>query len=84
MSADRRDLVANRVPKVGRYANAFRVGFNAFEVVIEFGERFSESEAESTHTRIVTNPVFARALLDSLSDALDKRASAIADELPEA
>ncbi len=27
--------------RAGRYANVFRVGFNAFEVVIEFGEQFS-------------------------------------------
>lgn len=67
---------------MGRYANAFRVGFNAFEVVIEFGEQFSET-TERTHTRIVTNPVSARALLESLSDALDQRAAVLAnDHLP--
>jgi hypothetical protein len=63
--------------KVGRYANLFRVGFNAFEVVIEFGERFAGEETPM-HTRIITNPVFARGLVDSLRDALADYARAYA------
>jgi hypothetical protein len=59
---------------IGRYANVFRVGFNAFEVVIEFGEQFSDSEEARVHTRIVTNPMFARGLIDSLNDALARYA----------
>jgi len=58
--------------KTGRYANVFRVGFNAFEMVVEFGEQFSDSEHVHMHTRIVTNPVFARGLADSLNDALSR------------
>lgn len=65
-----------RLPKIGRYANVFHVGFNAFEVVIEFGEHFSDGDVGTTHTRIVTNPVFAQALAESLNDALDKHADA--------
>jgi len=82
MPRDHQLSAQSRAPKVGRYANAFRVGFNAFEVVIEFGEQFSEGEGECTHTRIVTNPVFARALLDSLADALDRRSDAFPLDLP--
>lgn len=55
--------------KIGRYANVFHVGFNAFEFVIEFGEQFSGEDAR-LHTRVVTNPVFARDLVDSLNEAL--------------
>jgi CTP:molybdopterin cytidylyltransferase MocA len=67
-------------PKVGRYANVFRVGFNAFEVVIEFGEQFSDGEHARMHTRVVTNPVFARGLVNSLNDALTNYASAYSSE----
>lgn len=59
-----------RARMVGRYANAFQVGFNAFELVVEFGESFSRGEAAQVHTRIVTNPIFAQALLRTLSDSL--------------
>jgi hypothetical protein len=61
--------------KAGRYANVFRVGFNAFEVVIEFGEQFSDDDGARIHTRVVTNPVFARGLVNSLNDALATYAS---------
>lgn len=84
MPRDRQRSNQGRTARIGRYANAFRVGFNAFEVVIEFGEQFSEGEDECTHTRIVTNPVFARALLDSLRDALDRRCDAYPQDLREA
>ena len=69
-----------QLPKAGRYANVFRVGFNAFEMVIEFGEQFSDDENARMHTRVVTNPVFARGLVNSLNDALANHAS---DFLPE-
>jgi Protein of unknown function (DUF3467) len=67
-------------PKIGRYANVFRVGFNAFEVVIEFGEQFSDAENVRMHTRVVTNPVFARGLINSLNDALTNYANEYASE----
>lgn len=55
---------------VGRYANYFKVGHNAFEVVIEFGERFTDAQGAQLHTRIVTNPICAQALLATLHDSL--------------
>lgn len=60
---------------IGRYANVFRVGFNAFELVLEFGEAFDD-DGGHIHTRVITNPVFARVLVDSLNDALARYASA--------
>lgn len=62
----------DRMRRVGRYANVFRVGCNAFEAVIEFGEQYAEIEPSDLHTRIVVSPVFARALAHSLIDALDR------------
>ncbi len=70
-------------PAVGRYANYFKVGCNAFEVVLEFGERFSD-EAARLHTRIVTNPLYARALLATLDDSLRKQAESWPTDLADA
>lgn len=72
----------SRVPMIGRYANAFRVGFNAFEVIIEFGEQFTDDDSGQLHTRIVTNPVSARALLNSLQQALEQRAAVLLNDAP--
>lgn len=69
-SKSRRGRGQARARTVGRYANAFQVGFNAFELVVEFAESFSDGEAAHVHTRIVTNPIFAQALLRTLSDSL--------------
>lgn len=72
-----------RKPKVGRYANVFRVGFNAFEMVMEFGERFSDDDDALMHTRIITNPALANDLVRSLNDALTKYARAYSLEPPD-
>lgn len=50
----------------GRYANYFQVGHNAVEFVFDFGQFFPDSEQPYLHTRIVTSPVYARALLQTL------------------
>jgi Protein of unknown function (DUF3467) len=63
---------------VGRYANFFKVGTNALEVVIEFGEAFSDGAPTPFHTRIVTHPVYARALLALLDESLPVVAAASA------
>ena len=55
----------------GRYANYFEAGFNAFEFVIDFGQRFdSQSSEPNLHTRIITNPVYARVLENLLTRTL--------------
>ena len=66
----KRDEEAADCAHVGRYANYFKVGHNAFEVVLEFGERFSDANGAQLHTRIVTNPIYAQALLATLHDSL--------------
>jgi hypothetical protein len=54
----------------GKYANYFQIGHNAFEVVIDFGQAYSEGEQEEFHTRIITSPSYAKELLTVLSKAL--------------
>ena len=56
----------------GRYANYFKVGYNAFEFVLYFGQYYSEDEGAQLHTRIVTGPSYAKALLEFLQDCIDK------------
>ncbi|MBI5556508.1 MAG: DUF3467 domain-containing protein [Deltaproteobacteria bacterium] len=55
----------------GRYANHFDVGHNAFEFVIDCGQCFPENlDVVIRHTRIITNPVYAAALLQVLAEGL--------------
>jgi Protein of unknown function (DUF3467) len=56
-----------------RYANYFRVGYTAFEFVLDFGQRYSDDEdADEYHTRIVTSPEYASSLIHLLQDSLDR------------
>jgi hypothetical protein len=55
----------------GRYANLFRVGYNAFEVVVEFGQSYDSGKAALIHTRIATGPSYAKAFLKMLSRSID-------------
>ena len=54
----------------GRYANYFEIGHNAFEFLLDFGQCYAEEPDGWMHTRIVTSPIFARRLADSLNQAL--------------
>ncbi len=56
----------------GRYANAFQIGHNAFEFVLDFGQAFPESGAGRFHTRIITAPAYAKVLFETLKDALER------------
>jgi hypothetical protein len=55
---------------VGRYANYFKVGHNAFEFLLDFGQFYSESQRASFHTRIITSPNYAKALLGILQESV--------------
>ena len=55
----------------GRYANHFDVGHNAIEFVFDFGQFFSE-ERVLLHTRIILNPVLAKALKTILTRAVSE------------
>jgi hypothetical protein len=54
----------------GRYANYFEIGHNAFEFLLDFGQCYFEEPDSRMHTRIVTSPMFAKRLADSLNQAL--------------
>jgi Protein of unknown function (DUF3467) len=56
----------------GRYANLFHVGYNAAEFLIDFGQYFSGESGEQLHTRIITHPSYARALLAVLAESIVK------------
>jgi len=56
----------------GRYANYFKVGHNAFEFLLDFGQFYPESEKAQLHTRIVTSPIYAKALLEIIRESLDR------------
>lgn len=69
----------------GRYANYFKVGHNAFEFVVEFGQSYDEDENRRIHTRIVTSPVYAKRLLTTLQEAImqhEAKFGSIVDEPP--
>ena len=59
-------------PLEGRYANFFKVGHNAYEIVIEFGQLYQPESAPRIHTRVVTSPAYARELLRTLEHALEQ------------
>ena len=56
----------------GRYANYFKVGHNAVEFIIDFGQYYPGSQEAELYTRIVTNPVYAKALLEILKDSITR------------
>jgi hypothetical protein len=59
----------------GVYANYFEVGHTAFEIVLDFGQRYGTALAPC-HTRIVTSPIYAQALLDTLRESLEQYTAA--------
>ena len=56
----------------GRYANYFKIGYNAFEFVIDFGQSFSENDQAELCARIVTGPVYAKDFLETLKSSIDR------------
>ena len=56
----------------GRYANYFKVGYNAFEFVLDFGQHYAEGKGAQLHTRIVTGPSYAKELLKFLQDCVER------------
>jgi Protein of unknown function (DUF3467) len=59
-------------PLEGKYANYFKVGHNAFEFILDFGQLYLEGEEPKIHTRIITSPVYAKAFLETLENTLDQ------------
>jgi len=60
-------------PFEGRYTNYFKVGFNLYEFVFDFGQCYEdEEERETIHTRIITSPAYAKRLVELLTEAVVK------------
>lgn len=56
----------------GRYANYFKVGHNAFEFVLDFGQFYPDSKKSQLNSRIITSPVYAKALLGILRESVNQ------------
>ncbi len=54
----------------GRYANHFHIGYNAFEMILQFGQFYEGSKQPVMHTTIITSPAYAENLLHLLSSTL--------------
>lgn len=58
-------------PLEGKYANYFKIGYNAFEFILDFGQFYSEGKEPKMHTRIILSPVYAKALSEMLRESVD-------------
>ncbi len=56
----------------GRYANYFEIGHNAFEFLLDFGQFYPESGRAQVHTRIITSPIYAKALFETLRESINR------------
>lgn len=54
----------------GRYSNFFKVGHNAFEFVLVFGQFYPENGNAQLHTRIITNPIYVKIFLKALQESI--------------
>jgi hypothetical protein len=57
-------------PLEGKYANFFKVGFNTYEFILEFGQLYQSEEKPRIHSRIVTSPAYMRELFNTLEQAI--------------
>jgi hypothetical protein len=71
INATRDDDFAEGGPE-GSYANYLAVGHNVYEFVLDFGQVYAGSETRHMHTRIVTNPAYAKAMAATLTAALEQ------------
>jgi Protein of unknown function (DUF3467) len=54
----------------GRYVNCFNSGYNAFEFVFEFGQFFPGGGDAQWHTKVITSPPYAKALLETIQASI--------------
>jgi hypothetical protein len=55
-----------------KYADFFQVGHRLFEFYLEFGQAQDEEVEPHIHTRIVTSPARAKALLEVLRQSTER------------
>ena len=67
-----RSLVLKRSFRTGQYANYYQVGHNAFEFVLDFGQYFPENGEAQFHTRIISNPVYTKAMVQLLEKSIEQ------------
>jgi hypothetical protein len=65
---DHADVVSDE--QEGRYSNSFKVGFNSFEFVLDFGQAFEGVSMAVQHTRLITGPAYAKAFASLLLESL--------------
>ncbi len=68
----KRELPQDAAKLEGKYANYFKVGHNAFEFVIDFSQFYPESEEAELCARIITPPIYAKILLETLRESIDR------------
>ena len=56
----------------GQYTNYFKVGHNAYEFVIDFGQYYPENDQAELCTRIITSPAYAKSLLETLRESINQ------------
>ncbi len=56
----------------GRYTNVFQIGHNAFEFVLDFGQVQFPATTVRYHTRIITGPAYAKALLELIRQSIEE------------
>lgn len=56
----------------GKYVNYFKVGHNAFEFVLDFGQSYADNQEPQLHTRIVTSPAYIKAFLETLRESAEQ------------
>jgi hypothetical protein len=56
----------------GKYANYFAVGYNAHEFIFDFGQNYSENDQAELFARIVTNPAYAKAFLETFQNSISQ------------
>ena len=54
----------------GRYSNFFKIGYNAFEFLLDFGQAYAGDDSNHVHTRIIITPPYAKALAELLNGSL--------------
>lgn len=64
--------VGSRDVAIARYANYFEIGHNAAEFILDFGQAYSTSKDRQRHTRIITSPLYAKALLRLLEQSVER------------
>ncbi len=56
----------------GHYANCFKIGHNAFEFLLDFGQIVGESTRAKLTSRIVIHPFAAKELFRVLQEAISQ------------